>query len=41
MAADMENLAQLLHATLDHRQHKQGRVQPLKLLLKLLADLTS
>ncbi|KAN0103021.1 Cse1 domain containing protein [Hyaloscypha variabilis] len=26
MAAEMENLAQLLHATLDHRQHKQAEI---------------
>jgi exportin-2 (importin alpha re-exporter) len=43
MTSDMETLAQLLEATLDHRQHKQGKLSfgMVGLLVELLAHFTS
>jgi len=41
MASDLQTVAQLLNATLDHRQHKQGESCVIKVLVELLSDQNS
>ena len=38
MASDLQTVAQLLNATLDHRQHKQGESCVIEVLVELLSD---
>jgi exportin-2 (importin alpha re-exporter) len=41
MASDLQTVAQLLNATLDHRQHKQGESCVIEVLVELLLTRTA